>query len=1215
AAAAPLAAPDAAPPNPGIGVFAVPPATGNNAVITVKVGGDRVSTSGVTPLAGVTLRLYDGTSAPTTPVADSWATCVSDAAGDCSFVVPNTQTGTAGVNRDRRFWVVQTGTAAGWFANTSLVTGGDPFATTAYRFQTGSQLRAGSTYASSGVNASFMLGTGNENAVASGGIWQNSRNNPTLPAKCGLNVALIIDTSGSVGAALPNLKTAAKTFTNSLVGTPSQLALFTFATTAPANSTNNQNRPLTPVSTTAGAATVNGWIDGLTSTGGTNWDRGFAQVAQSGSTYDVAVVITDGNPTFYNNPVEGPGYYTRFREMENGIFSANAIKANGTRMIAFGVGSGVSGPANNLIAVSGPTLNSDYYQTTDYAVAGAALRALALGNCRGSVSVIKQVVPSTAPVGSITGAVPAGGWQFAASTTTSGVTIAPASGATAAGTGALSFALTFPGGTTSAQVAVSETQQPGYTLVPVSGANAVCTNLQTNTAITVTNSGATGFTVPTPSTDPLSCTVYNRQPNPGATISVAKKWVVNGTSYDEGLQPAGLSASLSIAGAAQGWGVPRTGFQQGNTVSFTESTSISLLGCTLTGNRVTLANGTVVDAALPYSATLVAGANTYTVTNTVTCTTRLTLNKTVRGGTALPSAWTLTATAPSGAAAGPTGTSGVTATVTPGARYVLSETGGTPIYAQLAGANAVPIPGSTVSWNCSQVANDGTTPVPGFSDGLNGGVTPPLGAWIQCTAINETVPITLIKRVVNDNGGTAVPSDWSLTATPIGTVPPGLNPVTVTGSTAGVTFNIRPGQQYSLTEAGPAGYSMTIDCVISELSPARTDVVSVPPGQTGVCTFTNDDQPARLTLTKVVNNGTTGGTATPANWTLTATGPTPGVSGITGAPAVTNATVNSGTYALSESALAGYTAGSWSCTGATVTGASVVVPPGGNVSCSITNTAQQARLTLVKTVTNDNGGTATPPQWQLVGTGPTPIQGPTGGGAVTNAAVNPGTYVLSESGGPAGYTAGPWSCTGTGTLTGASLVLALGQSATCTINNNDQPATLTLVKTVTNNNGGTAAAAAWTLSAGGPTPITGTTGSAAVTNAQVSAGTYTLSESNGPAGYTAGSWSCTAGTLTGASLVLALGQSATCTINNDDQPATLTLVKTVTNDNGGTALPTAWNLTATGPTTITGVTGSATVTSAAVSAGTYALSEANGPAGYTAGSWSCTAGTLTGSSL
>ena len=42
------------------------------------------------------------------------------------------------------------------------------------------------------------------------------------------------------------------------------------------------------------------------------------------------------------------------------------------------------------------------------------------------------------------------------------------------------------------------------------------------------------------------------------------------------------------------------------------------------------------------------------------------------------------------------------------------------------------------------------------------------------------------------------------------------------------------------------------------------------------------------------------------------------------------------------------------------------------------------------------------------------------------------------------------------------------------------------------------------------------------------------------------------------------GVTATCTIDNDDQPATLTLVKTVNNDNGGTAVPTAWTLAAGG---------------------------------------------------
>ena len=115
----------------------------------------------------------------------------------------------------------------------------------------------------------------------------------------------------------------------------------------------------------------------------------------------MAVVITDGNPTFYGDPERHPATGTRFREVENGIFSANAIKAEKTKVIAFGVGDGSStvaaGP--NLRSISGPTLNTDYYQTTDYPAAGDQLRDLALGNCTGSVTVVKQVVPATATAG------------------------------------------------------------------------------------------------------------------------------------------------------------------------------------------------------------------------------------------------------------------------------------------------------------------------------------------------------------------------------------------------------------------------------------------------------------------------------------------------------------------------------------------------------------------------------------------------------------------------------------------------------------------------------------------------------------------------------------------------------------------------------------------------------------------------------------------------
>ena len=149
------------------------------------------------------------------------------------------------------------------------------------------------------------------------------------------------------------------------------------------------------MSTQAGANQVNTWINGVTAGGTTNWDRGLFQVQQSTAQFDIAVIITDGNPTVYGN-AEGPGNYTRFREVENGIFSANAVKAEGTRMLAVRRRRRHQPPAAaNLAAISGPTLNSDYFQTGNFTQVGDILRNLALGSCTGSVTVVKQVVPDT----------------------------------------------------------------------------------------------------------------------------------------------------------------------------------------------------------------------------------------------------------------------------------------------------------------------------------------------------------------------------------------------------------------------------------------------------------------------------------------------------------------------------------------------------------------------------------------------------------------------------------------------------------------------------------------------------------------------------------------------------------------------------------------------------------------------------------------------------
>ena len=108
---------------------------------------------------------------------------------------------------------------------------------TPYRFRTGHQLRSGTTYSStSSVHARHRQ----HDPDASGGIWQNTKVNPVAPTKCGLNVALVLDVSGSVTGSLPGPEGLRRPRSPTPWSAPRpSLALFTFATTAPAAGANN----------------------------------------------------------------------------------------------------------------------------------------------------------------------------------------------------------------------------------------------------------------------------------------------------------------------------------------------------------------------------------------------------------------------------------------------------------------------------------------------------------------------------------------------------------------------------------------------------------------------------------------------------------------------------------------------------------------------------------------------------------------------------------------------------------------------------------------------------------------------------------------------------------------------------------------------------------------------------------------------------------------
>ena len=184
--------------------------------------------------------------------------------------------------------------------------------------------------------------------------------NPPLPA-CGpngLKVALVADLSEAVGQVggggdLTSLKTSASQYVDALAGSPTQMALFTFSTNAPANSSEDENRPLTSVQTQAGANVVKGWINGWTTNGAImyqdrRWDRGLAQVVADSTTFDMVILLADSYPSAYDY-----------------VSAANAIKAKGTRIIVVLVDDSVKGE-ERAEAASGPVHNNPVLSKNDY---------------------------------------------------------------------------------------------------------------------------------------------------------------------------------------------------------------------------------------------------------------------------------------------------------------------------------------------------------------------------------------------------------------------------------------------------------------------------------------------------------------------------------------------------------------------------------------------------------------------------------------------------------------------------------------------------------------------------------------------------------------------------------------------------------------------------------------------------------------------------------
>ena len=1008
------------------------------------------------------------------------------------------------------------------------------------------------------------------------GRYTNSRSNPALPPVCGLNVGLVMDLSGSIDSGeFTQMKTAANDFVTSLTGTPSKVAVYSFATDAPASG--NTNLAATSVASASGgnsAQTVKDKINGLSKPSNpnyyTNWDAAFRSV---GSGHDLVLILTDGNPTVDGTgSVDTSNISTNFLRIEAGIASANQVKTltgekgGNTRIVGVGIGIGANS-VKNLAAVSGPTAYSganaataDYF-TTGFDTLGDTLAQIAKAQCAGTVSVVKEV-----QTGSGVWA-PASGWQFGTSPVAS--TSNPANGQTD-GNGAVSFS--YSAGPWPKSVSVFETQQTGYSLVQQGGENAACTrngvSIPGADVSPYSSGNNVGVTISVSQLDTIACKFRNT-PTLGS-IQVRKQTLTSsGGPFTFTLTgPNGTNASYSNVNTASA-----------NT-PVTAGTASNLYPGQYVATETSLPAGWTLDSIDCGSAVVdLAGKKaTITVPATGGATVCTFTNKPTTGSIQLDKKW-------SGALSGDAPTATLQIGSTSGGTNVASQPvtgpadGSTGAKTVVAGTYYVQEAGLSAGWSqtaltCSTNGGSAAAYVPAD------GIAVPSGGAVVC-AVTNTRQKGTIKLDKVWTGGVA--GETPGTTLQIGTTSGGTQVATqaVTGLAAGSTGvkNVGVGTYYVSETGLGSGWSQgSLTCSIdggaaTPYVPASG--VAVANGKNVVCTVTNTRDTGTIQLDKKWSGALSGDAPTVtlqigsgSGGTNVASQPVTGPSdGSTGAK-----TVASGTYFVQESGLSvGWLQTALTCstnggTAATYVPANgIAVPKNGTVVCSVTNTRQKGSIQLDKKWSGALSGDAPTATLQIgSGSGGTnvanePVTGPSDGSTGAKN-VGIGTYFVQESGVSVGWLQTALTCSTNGGaaapyVPASGVTVANGASVVCTVTNARQKGTVKLDKV-------------WSGGVAGETPGTtlrigtSTTGSQVSSQAvtglangstgvkNVGVGTYFVSESGLAAGWGQTSLTCQNGLQppfvydAQNGFPVANGDSVVCTLTNTRNVATVTVNKT-----------------------------------------------------------------------
>jgi prepilin-type N-terminal cleavage/methylation domain-containing protein len=269
---------------------------------------------------------------------------------------------------------------------------------------------------------------------------------PTAPpSRCGGRMALVIDTSGSMGPHSTAAKSAAKGFIDGFTGTPYSITLNGFSTSAYGMiGTNGSQENRAPyVSLLNPGPAVQGLknrIDGIVWDGWTNWEDGFRvpisanNGTRAGVPYgvdqpDLLVFITDGDPNRIRSNTGAPQSANSAVSTTAAVGLADAARRSGTETIGVMAGTAGNNSAsiNRLHDVAGgvgsrvlwngrvnPDGSVELGNAKDanvfrgsFAELGGVLKSIMIAECGGTLTVQKRVETSpgvleTPPTGEFT---------------------------------------------------------------------------------------------------------------------------------------------------------------------------------------------------------------------------------------------------------------------------------------------------------------------------------------------------------------------------------------------------------------------------------------------------------------------------------------------------------------------------------------------------------------------------------------------------------------------------------------------------------------------------------------------------------------------------------------------------------------------------------------------------------------------------------------------